>query len=109
MHRWCEDIKWYWKKKQLYASEQDTEEVKKKREAYLKLVKEIAVEDLVFIDESGTYLNECRLYGRAYKSHRVYGQRPFKLGARISMIVAANMKRIISALYGMWSTDGNIF
>ncbi len=49
-------------KKTLYAAEKENEEVQLKRVDYWEQIKEIRVEDLIFIDESGVNLAMLRLY-----------------------------------------------
>ena len=65
--------------------------------------------DLVFIDESGANLMMCRQYARAIGGDRVKCPKPFNRGSRYSIIGAITHEEIIAAMYGEWSTNGDIF
>ena len=65
--------------------------------------------DLVFIDESGANLMMCRQYARAVGGDRVKCPKPFNRGSKYSIIGAITHKEIIAAMYGEWSTNGDIF
>jgi hypothetical protein len=51
-------------------------------------VRDIPVENLIFIDELGVNLALVRLYARAIKGQRARGTKPHKKGKNISMIGA---------------------
>jgi len=59
------------KKKSLYAEQQDRPDVKKNREEFREKIGELAVDDLIFIDESGANLSFCREYARAIGGERI--------------------------------------
>ena len=56
-------------------------------------IRDIPVEDLVFLDEAGVNLALIRLYARAPKGQRARGTRPHKRGKNVSMISAISKKR----------------
>ena len=48
-------------------------------------------------------------YARALKGERVNLPKPFIRGSKISLIGAISTENVEAALYGEWSTNGNIF
>jgi len=55
------------------------------------------------------HLNMTLEYGRAVKGQRVNLPKPFVRGSKFSLIGAISTKSVEAALYGEWSTNGNIF
>ena len=51
-------------------------------------IRDIPVQDLVFLDEAGVNLALVRLYARAPRGQRARGSRPHKRGKNVSMIGA---------------------
>lgn len=51
----------------------------------------------------------CRQYARAIGGTRVKFAAPFRRGSRYSIIGAITHEEIIAAMYGEWSTNGDIF
>lgn len=49
------------------------------------------------------------LYGRGYKGSRVKYAVPFNRGNHLTMIGAISHSKIEAAMYGQWSTNGEIF
>lgn len=72
-------------------------------------IREIKVEDLIFIDESGVNLALLRLYARALKGKRARGKKPQKRGKNISIISALSLQKVLASsnIYG--SVDGVTF
>jgi len=64
------------KKKSLHAAEQDRPDVHARRQAWHDQLKNVPVEKLVFLDESGARTNMTRLYGRAPVGQRVVSKVP---------------------------------
>lgn len=48
-------------------------------------------------------------YGRAFGSERACISAPYQHGNQITMIGAISIDKIEAAMYGQWSTDGDIF
>jgi len=67
------------------------------------------MDDLIFIDESGANLSMCRSYARAIGGERIKYACPYSKGNKHSIIGAVSTSGVEAALYGEWSTDGNIF
>ena len=60
-------------KKSLHAQEQDTPEGRQRRQNWQEAIRAVAIEDLVFIDESGVTTQMSRAYGRMPRGHRLLG------------------------------------
>jgi len=63
-------------KKTLRASEQDREDVKLKRDQWMRMLPSLDPQKLVFLDESGVKTNMTRLRGRAKNGLRLFAQAP---------------------------------
>lgn len=72
-------------------------------------IRNIPVEHLVFIDESGVNLALTRLYARALKGIRARGKRPEKRGKNISIIGAMTVKGVLASFNVFGPTDGITF
>ena len=109
LSRACQKLNLRRKKLSKYASEQEREEIKKKRQTYCKEIAKIPIGDLIFLDESGANLQMAPLYGRAYKKERVRYSVPLNRGSRLTLISAISFQKVQAALYGEWCTNGEIF
>lgn len=69
----------------------------------------LKAKDLLFLDESGANLQMAPIYGRAYKKERAYHAVPFNRGNKITMIGVISCQKVEAAVYGNWSTNGEIF
>ena len=65
--------------------------------------------DLIFIDETGATLNMTTNYARAAAGKRISMPAPANRGTNISIIGAISTTGVEAALYGEWSTNGDIF
>lgn len=93
----------------MYAGEKESERVQKLRKEYWETLRNIKLEDLIFIDEAGVNLAMIRLYARSNKGERARGERPHKRGKRISMIGAVSHKEIIASANICGGVDGITF
>jgi transposase len=87
-----------WKKKTMYAAEKKSERVQKKRAEFRQQMREVADEDLVFLDESGVNLAMVRLYARSKKGQRARGERPQKRGQNISILSALSRHNVLASV-----------
>ncbi len=80
----------------------------KRVEFWLK-IKDIPVEDLIFIDESGVNLAMSRIYARALRGHRARGSKPQKRGKNVSLLTALSLNKVVASsnIYG--AVDGVTF
>ena len=80
-----------------------------KRVDFWQKIRDIKVENLIFIDESGVNLAMLRLYARALKGKRARGKKPQKRGKNISIISALSLEKVLASsnIYG--SVDGTTF
>lgn len=81
----------------------------KQRVEFWQAIREMRVEDLVFIDEAGVNLAMTRLYARVVRGQRAYSHRPYNRGKNQTMIGAMTIDGIIAALTFEGGTDGVTF
>ena len=67
------------------------------------------MESLVFVDESGINLSLDRRYGRAIGGERGVMPTPYYRTENYSLLSAITSEKVLSALYGAWSTNGECF
>lgn len=72
-------------------------------------IRDIPVENLIFIDESGVNLAMIRLYARALKGQRARGNKPQKRGKNISVISALSVHKVVSSLNIYGAVDAVTF
>ena len=70
----------------------------KRRQEYLNEIKEIAEEDLVYVDESGIEEHLIREMARAPRNERVYGEKSGKKFARENIIAAWNAGKVVAPM-----------
>ncbi len=109
MGRISKKLNYTFKKKTLHAAEKGSKTVQSKRVEFWARIREIRIEDLIFIDESGVNLAMLRLYARALKGQRARGTKPQKRGRNISMVTALSVEKVLASsnIYG--SVDGVTF
>lgn len=109
MGRLTQKLNYSLKKKTLYAAEKESEKVQKERVEFWSKLRDIRVEDLIFIDESGVNLAMVRLYARALKGKRSRGKKPLNRGINISLISALSFKKVLASAYIYGAVDGATF
>lgn len=72
-------------------------------------IRDVPVENLIFLDEAGVNLALVRLYARAKKGQRARGNRPNQRGKNVSMIGAIALSGIVSSINLLGATDGLTF
>ncbi len=91
------------------SSQAATERVQKLRVEYWEKVKDIAPENLVFIDETGVLLGLARTHARSQRGERVYDLKPFYRGAKITVIGAISIKKVVALMTMDNSMDSKAF
>ncbi|MHC5772205.1 MAG: IS630 family transposase [Nostoc sp.] len=76
---------------------------------YWQKVKEIEPENLVFIDEMGVLLGLTRSHARSPHGTRVYDFKPFYRGAKVTVIGAISIKKVLAVMTLNGSMNGNAF
>lgn len=76
---------------------------------YWQQVKEIEPENLVFIDEMGVLLGLTRTHARSPRGSRINGFKPFYRGAKVTVIGAVSMKKVVAVMTLNGSLNGNAF
>lgn len=109
-HVWCiTKTRTNTKKKTLRSSQGPTERVQKLRIEYWEKVKNIDPEDLVFIDEMGVLLGLTRTQARSERGTRVYDFKPYYRGAKVSVVGAISLKKVLSVMTLNGSMDANAY
>ncbi len=80
------------------SSQAATPRVQKLRVEYWEKVKEIESENLVFLDETGVILGLARTHARSQKGTRVYEMKPFYRGAKVTVIGAISLKKVVALM-----------
>lgn len=80
------------------SSQAATPRVQKLRVEYWEKVKDIEPENLVFLDETGVILGLARTHARSEKGTRVYEMKPFYRGAKVTVIGAISMKKVVALM-----------
>ncbi len=106
MARLTQKLNYSLKKKTLYAAEKESEKVQKERFEFWSKLRDIRVEDLIFVDESGVNLAMVRLYARALKGKRTRGKKPLNRGRNVSLISALSFKEVLASAYIYGAVDG---
>lgn len=96
-------------KKTLYAAEKASERVQTQRVEFWSSIRDVRLEDLIFIDESGVNLAMIRLYARAIIGQRARGKKPQKRGRNISLIAALSVQEVVASVNIYGSVNGVTF
>jgi len=93
----------------LHATERDTERVQQLRVQYWQEIGEVKLEDLVFVDETGSNLGMTRRYARSLKGSRAYNDAPYQRGNNLTLIGAMALRGMIGEMTLPGATDGSAF
>ena len=91
------------------SSQAATERVQKLRVEYWKSVRNIDPENLVFIDETGVLLGLTITHARSQLGTRVYELKPFYRGAKVTVIGAISIKKVVALMTINDSMDSKAF
>jgi transposase len=72
-------------------------------------VKNINPENLVFLDEMGVLLGLTRTHSRSQPGMRVYDLKPFYRGAKVTVIGAISLTKVVALMTLNGSMDGKAF
>ena len=96
-------------KKSLHAAERDSEENRKRREAFVAQLREIAPEDLIYLDESGVSTQMTRTYARAPRGERIHDAVPGGHWRMVTILGAMNHQGMMAAMTVEAATDREVF
>lgn len=96
-------------KKSLHASEQDSEEVRARRQQWREQAGRIDPARLIFLDESGATTEMTRRYGRAMPSQRVHDSTPAGHWRTLTLLGAIRRSGWVAAMTVEAATDGDVF
>lgn len=91
------------------AAEQCTDRVDALRDAYFDEIEQVAPEDLIFIDETGTNQAMTPMYGKAPKGRRLYEVRPVQRGRLYTIIGALGFGGMLTAMCVEGGTTSEVF
>ena len=97
------------KKKSLYAAEQDSEANQERRATWRRKVSGIDPEKLIFMDESGVTTEMTRCYGRARGGRRLREGVPAGHWRTLSVLGAIRRSGWVAAMTIEAATDGEVF
>lgn len=69
----------------------------------------IEPENLVFLDETGVELGLTRTHARSAQGSRVYSLKPFYRGAKVTVIGAISLNKVVALMTLNGSMDGSAF
>jgi transposase len=96
-------------KKTLRASQASSERVQLLRAQYWLQVRQINLNDLVFLDEMGILLGLMRTHARAAAGLRAYDFKPFYRGAKVSVMGAISVSKVLAVMTIDDSMDAAVF
>lgn len=96
-------------KKSLHAAERDTEENRKRREAFVTQLREVAPEDLIYLDESGVSTQMTRTYARAPRGERIHDAVPGGHWRMVTILGAMDHQGMMAAMTVEAATDREVF
>ena len=70
---------------------------------------DVEPENLVFLDEMGVELGLTRTHARSSTGNRVYDLKPFYRGAKVTVIGAISLKKVVALMTLDGSMDGDAF
>ena len=97
------------KKNTKRSTQSGTERVLNLRLDYWEKVKHIDPENLVFLDETGVLLGLTRTHARSQKGTRAYSLNPFYRGAKVTVIGAISIKKVVALMTMNNSMDSKAF
>lgn len=91
------------------SSQAATPRVQNLSSEYWEKVKNIEPENLGFLDEAGVLLGLTRTHARSQMGTRVYALKPFYRGAKVTVIGAISMKKVVALMTMNNSMDSQAF
>jgi transposase len=79
------------------------------RVEYWSKVAQVELENLVFVDEMGVLLGLTRTHGRSEAGERAYDFKAFYRGAKVSVIGAMSLSKVLAVMTLNGSMDGSAF
>jgi transposase len=93
----------------LRSSQAATPRVQKLRVEYWEQVRDIDPDNLVFLDETGVLLGLARTHARSQQGTRAYDQKRFYRGAKVTVIGAISIKKVVALMTMNDSMDSQAF
>ena len=96
------------KKKSLHATERDTEENREKRAEFVAELRTVALEQLVYLDESGVSTQMTRPYARCLGGQRIRDSVPGGHWKMLTILGAMDHTGMLAAMTVDAATDGDV-
>jgi transposase len=96
-------------KQTLRSSQAKSERAQILRREYWEQVRDIKLENLVFLDEMGVLLGLSRTHARALPGHRAYDFKPFYRGSKVSVIGAITSSKSLAVMTIDNSMNADVF
>ena len=93
----------------MHATERDTKRVQLLRVQYWHEIGEVELENLVFVDETGSNLAMTRRYARSLKGSRAYNDAPYQRGNNLTLIGAMALRGLVGEMTLPGATDALAF
>ena len=97
------------RKKTLHATERHSERVQQLRVEYWHEIGAVNLEDLVFVDETGSNLAMTRRYARSVRGSRAYNHAPYGRGQNVTLIGAMALRGLVGEITFPGATDALAF
>ena len=93
----------------MHATERNTERVQLLRVQYWHEIGEVKLENLVFVDETGSNLAMTRRYARSLRGSRAYSDAPYQRGKNLTLIGAIALRGLVGEMTLPGATDALAF
>jgi transposase len=97
------------RKKTFRAAEQERPDIQRQRAAFFTRIQQMAPDDLLFLDESGSNQAMTRAYVRAPRGQRAHATKPVNCGVHLTMVAALGLEGVGAAMTVEGFTDGAVF
>jgi transposase len=109
MYRTLKKLNLTRKKKTFHASEQERDDVQRKRKEFKVKMSKVGPRCLVFVDEAGVNVAMARDYARSPKGERAYAHKPHNKGENITILGALSLEGITASMTVEGGTDKAVF
>lgn len=93
----------------MHATERETERVQQLRVQYWQEIGQVNIENLVFVDETGSNLSMTRRYARSRRGSRAYNHAPYGRGQNVTLIGAMALRGLVGEITFPGATDALAF
>jgi transposase len=88
---------------------QERPDIQQQRVDFLHILHQVALEDVLFLDEAGSHQAMARDYARAPRGQRAHATKPVNRGRHVTMLGALGLHGVVAAMTVEDFTDGDVF